>query len=113
MLQCASRVYKECEGKTGCILKLTLELSDKLQVSGTVTLGRKAVVSTTMLFQKFIVLPWHMATDTGNGTLYCDAVALTVGNGETNLFVHFFISAEQRTQNDCKDVTCLWVFSLC
>ena len=32
-----------------------------------------------------------MATVTGNGTLYYDVVALTVGNGETELFVSFFI----------------------
>ena len=46
----ARRVYKECEGKTRCILKLVLELSAKLHVSGTGMLGRKALVSTTMLY---------------------------------------------------------------
>jgi hypothetical protein len=72
-------------------VKLILELSAKLHVLGSVMLGRMSLVSTTTLFQKFVVKPWHVATDTGNGTLYCDAVALTVGNGETKLFVRFFI----------------------
>lgn len=57
MLQSARRGYKKCEDKNGCILKLILELSAKLHVSGTVMLGRKALVSTTMLFQKFVVRP--------------------------------------------------------
>jgi len=38
-----------------------------------------------------VVLPWHTVTDTGNGMLHCDTVALTLGNGETKLFVRFLI----------------------